>query len=86
MKSTPPHTPNAKADRREAHPSKRGTISGNTQTGAPAADARFTPRSIAFEGRLLRDRPVADETGLGKGVRIKAFNDPQKAERWLLVG
>ena len=42
---------------------------GNGLSGRPGADARFTPVPVAFSGRVLRDRPVADETGLGNGTR-----------------
>ncbi len=44
--------------------------SGNSQSGAPAADARFTPREVVVTGRVLRDRPVADETGLGNSTEL----------------
>ncbi len=42
---------------------------GNTQTGAPAADARFAPRIVNVTGRVLRDRPVADASGLGNSTQ-----------------
>ena len=44
--------------------------SGNTMGGAPTSDARFTPRSVVVSGRVVRDRPVADETGLGNSTEF----------------
>lgn len=38
---------------------------GNTNSGQPSLDWRFTPRAVRVTGALLRDRPVASEGGLG---------------------
>ncbi len=40
----------------------------NTNAGQPLIDQRFTPTPFNVGGRLLRDRPVADETGLGNST------------------
>lgn len=42
---------------------------GNNGSGQPTLDWRFTPRQHAVTGTLLRDRPVADASGLGNSTQ-----------------
>ena len=41
---------------------------GNDLSARPTGLVRFEPRSALVSGRLLRDRPVADESGLGNST------------------
>jgi hypothetical protein len=41
---------------------------GNTNSGKPTTDIRFQPNIVSVGGRVLRDRPVADASGLGNST------------------